>query len=327
MKKTLLIAAAAMAALAGNAETYTYDFNTNPAFCNVVMNPESDLYVGEKQNYDFIDKYGKTNATAADGLNIIYVPEGAEKGEPRLGYIISLLDGQTYRTSEDVVVPKDFEVPVADEAILAQPFIGWGEKGVTRTILMQGWGSTDGFKDENYNGATEADWVSTKNGIAFNRLGTDNMVSRTDTYIQFPEVTGNVTITIWAGSASDSSSKNQNINVLVTPVVDGVVDEANVVNLVKETGTFVEKRMYKMDPVTKDYTGKKVAFRVGCNGNILHVYHVVIEGDPVDPAGIEDVIAAPAVDENAPVYNIMGQRVNESYKGLVIKNGVKYVQK
>ncbi|MCH5346768.1 MAG: hypothetical protein J1E63_06635, partial [Muribaculaceae bacterium] len=32
-------------------------------------------------------------------------------------------------------------------------------------------------------------------------------------------------------------------------------------------------------------------------------------------------------DDNAPVYNIYGQRVNENYRGYVIKNGQKYLQK
>lgn len=317
MKKSLLLTAAAFAALAVNAETFTYDFYTNPAFC-----------AGIESNYDFIDRYGTTVNT--DGLDIIHKPEGAEKGQPRLGYVISLHDGNTYRTSADVVLPPDFDaeaIPVLPEEMKAYPFISWGEKGVTRTLLMTGWGSTDAFVDENYNAATAEDWVATKNGIAFNRLGHLDAVSRTDTYIQFPEVTGNVTVTIWAGSASDSSSKNQNINILVTPVVDGVADTENAINIVKETGSFVEKRMYKMDPIKKDYTGKNVAFRIGCNGNILHIYHVTIEGEKASTSGIDNVIAAPEADENAPIYNMMGQRVNENYKGLVIKNGVKYVQK
>ncbi|MDE6556080.1 MAG: hypothetical protein K2K55_03860, partial [Duncaniella sp.] len=38
---------------------------------------------------------------------------------------------------------------------------------------------------------------------------------------------------------------------------------------------------------------------------------------------IENVIVEDNV--NAPMYNIYGQRVNEDYKGLVIKNGVKFI--
>lgn len=41
---------------------------------------------------------------------------------------------------------------------------------------------------------------------------------------------------------------------------------------------------------------------------------------------IESIIA-PAADDDAPIYNILGQRVNNDYKGLVIKNGKKYIQK
>ena len=32
-------------------------------------------------------------------------------------------------------------------------------------------------------------------------------------------------------------------------------------------------------------------------------------------------------DANAPVYNLSGQRVNDSYKGIVIKNGKKYINR
>ena len=34
-----------------------------------------------------------------------------------------------------------------------------------------------------------------------------------------------------------------------------------------------------------------------------------------------------ASDENAPVYNLAGQRVDKSYKGIVIKKGKKYLNK
>lgn len=83
----------------------------------------------------------------------------------------------------------------------------------------------------------------------------------------------------------------------------------------------VDKRYYKQ---TYSYDGTdKVAFRIGANGAVMALFHVVVESGN---SGINDVIAAPA-DENAPVYNILGQRVNENYKGIVIKNGVKYIQK
>lgn len=46
-----------------------------------------------------------------------------------------------------------------------------------------------------------------------------------------------------------------------------------------------------------------------------------------DPStGINNALVAPAA-KNAKVYNLAGQQVNASYKGVVIQNGKKYVQK
>lgn len=44
-------------------------------------------------------------------------------------------------------------------------------------------------------------------------------------------------------------------------------------------------------------------------------------------SGIQQTIAPAKVIENNVIYNLAGQRVNESYKGIVIKNGKKYIQK
>lgn len=45
------------------------------------------------------------------------------------------------------------------------------------------------------------------------------------------------------------------------------------------------------------------------------------------PTGIQIIKAATKVIENNVIYNLAGQKVNESYKGIVIKNGKKYIQK
>ena len=45
-----------------------------------------------------------------------------------------------------------------------------------------------------------------------------------------------------------------------------------------------------------------------------------------DPSGIDAIIADEAAAD-APMYNVLGQRVNESYKGLVIKGGKKFINK
>ena len=50
-----------------------------------------------------------------------------------------------------------------------------------------------------------------------------------------------------------------------------------------------------------------------------------IEITPADPSGI-NTIAAEKVS-NSVIYNIAGQKVSKDYKGLVIKNGRKFIQK
>lgn len=317
MKKSLLFATAAFAAVSANAEVFTYDFATTTPF--LVQLTEAGA------NYDFVDKYGSDANTNGEKFILPPAEEGG-KATINTNRVISLLDGQTYLVTPDAAYTETYGNGVIPAENLNYPFIGWGEKGVTRTILMPGWGSTEGWEDKAYNGATEADWVATKNAIAFNRLGTDGIVSRQDTYVQFPAVTGNVTVTVWAGTASDKQSKEQNLNVLVTPVIDGVAAPEQAINPTKAYGSFPEKRMIKLDPIKFDATGKSVAFRIGCNGNILHIYHVTIEGEKA-AAGIENIVVNDFDNANAPVYNMMGVQVDENYKGLVIKNGKKYIQK
>lgn len=88
----------------------------------------------------------------------------------------------------------------------------------------------------------------------------------------------------------------------------------------------VAKRYYKMNVALPAGLTGNVAFRIGCGGSELGLYHVVMEAESAGSSAIEDIIAND-VDENAPVYNVMGIQVDENYKGVVIKNGKKYIQR
>lgn len=44
-------------------------------------------------------------------------------------------------------------------------------------------------------------------------------------------------------------------------------------------------------------------------------------------SGIADIIADETLDENAPIYNVYGQRVNKDYKGILIQNGKKFLNR
>lgn len=321
MKKSLLFAAAIACTCAANAEVFDYGFNYDSPmfpFIGELNNEESEFYY--PGNYDFVDKYGICMPNTI-GLKILNTPEGADKGVLDLGLAISMLDGQVYKLNPDVVLTdEDGEVEDMPAENWNYPFLSWGAKGVTRTIFMPGWGSLDGWEDKDYNAAIEEDWIPTKNGVQFTRLGTQGIVSRGDTYFQYPAVTGNVTLTVWAGTNTGGTANPDNLlEVAVTPIVDGVAGETIILS--KESP--VNKRYYKLDPITMDATGKNVVFRVGANNSLLNLMYVRIEGDP----GVNAVEGVAVEVADAKVFNMLGVQVDENYKGLVIKNGKKFVQK
>ena len=52
-----------------------------------------------------------------------------------------------------------------------------------------------------------------------------------------------------------------------------------------------------------------------------------IEFTPAGQSGIADIIADKTLNENAPIYNVYGQRVNKDYKGVLIQNGKKFMNR
>lgn len=61
----------------------------------------------------------------------------------------------------------------------------------------------------------------------------------------------------------------------------------------------------------EDGEAQELTFSFGSNGG--------------DTTAIESIITDQTVDENAPIYNVMGQRVTKEYKGILIQNGKKFV--
>lgn len=60
--------------------------------------------------------------------------------------------------------------------------------------------------------------------------------------------------------------------------------------------------------------------------NINSIYLSTLTKDKVI-TGISNTIAAPVANPNAPIFNLAGQKVSKAYKGVVIQNGKKFVQK
>lgn len=331
MKKIIAIAALACAAMGMNAEVYTYDFHTNPSFFEYLQADPADPEfpgMGQAKNYDFIDKYGIPMVPGSKGELLQAKNEEGQwvATDPRCR--ISLSDGYAYYLGADGKWTSEGE-----ELDMTEPFIGYGDKGPSRIIWMYNWGTLDAWADEDYNAIDEANWVATKHAMGFLRNGNSGI--RQDSYVQFPEVNGAAEVTVWAGHAGSKNSKS--LRVKIQPVVDGVEQTPFYYYIpLEET---VAKRYYKLTINNLDkrtgedgarlygdpYTGAgNVAYRIGDAGEEVHIYHVEIKTGA--DSGLENIIAAPE-DENAPIYNIMGQRVGADYKGLVIKNGVKYIQK
>lgn len=322
MKKSFILSAALVAAFGANAEVYTYDFNNTPLYCKAIF-AEAGTIVDEATgleglgfggNYDFIDKTGK--AVNTDGTSFNTKDESGTWHAAK-NLAIDLVDGQTYTLEGNLSINGNDFTPID----MSHPFICWNQEGAgpARTLLMNGWGQDSWAPDVNYGAASEADWVASRNAIAFNRNA--NTGSRVGTYVQFPAISNPTKLTIWIGHAGGKYI-DKGLYAEVTPVVDGVVGETIPVQGIADA---VAKRFYKHEVALPANLNGNVAFRIGCGGSELGLYHVVMENGP--QSGIEDIVVNPAEDENAPAYNLMGIQVDENYKGIVIKNGKKYIQK
>lgn len=51
------------------------------------------------------------------------------------------------------------------------------------------------------------------------------------------------------------------------------------------------------------------------------------EFTPAGDSAIENIIANEGIDADAPIYNVLGQRVTKEYKGILIQNGKKFINK
>lgn len=328
MKKSFILSAALLAAFGANAEVFTYDFNENPLYCKAIyaeagtiVDAESEmegLGFGSTTNYDFIDKTGMAKNTDGSMFN---VKNEEGKWEAVKNRAISLFDGQTYTLTGEEEGPDGMIFTPID---MNYPFICWDQNGVgpARTLCMGGWGQLemDFEAKTDYNAIDADNWVATRNALAFNRNA--NTGARTGTYVQFPAVKNPTSLTIYMGHAGGSYI-DKGLYAEVVPVVDGVEGEMIPVQGPEDAKA---KRYYKMNVALPAGLTGNVAFRIGCGGSELGLYHVVMEGETADTSAIENIIADEA-DENAPVYNVMGVQVDENYKGVVIKNGKKYIQR
>ena len=92
------------------------------------------------------------------------------------------------------------------------------------------------------------------------------------------------------------------------------------------TNQFINGKDKEADPVEQTYTLTADADKLylGRNGNTA-TYVTLLKITRGGATGIQEIPVK--VINNGAIYNLAGQKVNENYKGIVIKNGKKYIQK
>ena len=78
------------------------------------------------------------------------------------------------------------------------------------------------------------------------------------------------------------------------------------------------------DKINVTWTGDKNSVEFKTPGHQVRVKKITVTLKN-DPTGINEVSNG-TVNENAPIYNLAGQRVGKDYKGVVVQNGKKFIQ-
>ena len=151
-------------------------------------------------------------------------------------------------------------------------------------------------------------------------FSTDNKV--TDDYVELTAEGGFkagdvVSIT---GVYNNSSEKNAAI-----AIFSGKVGEE--ASVLFKTDNFINARLVNDAPTAQTYTLKEDAatLQLGRNGNTgaCITKLTVTRGGTTAISNVEASASAKA----STLYNLAGQQVSESYKGIVVKNGKKYLNK
>lgn len=145
-----------------------------------------------------------------------------------------------------------------------------------------------------------------------------------------------VTITLSAGKVDDKFSYRlyKAAKTTITSSAGNITNVAFVCNTYEAGGksylgdgfdATMEGLTISTDKVNVTWTGDKnsVAFNTPKHQVRVKKITVTLKNDPT---GINEVSNG-TVNENAPIYNLAGQRVGKDYKGVVVQNGKKFIKK
>lgn len=145
-------------------------------------------------------------------------------------------------------------------------------------------------------------WISSNKALLMGKLGATLTLPKFDFEVERIDVVG-----------PDGASKNTTRNIYVG-------DQAVSTQTTSAKGT----KEYK---IAADYQAANTIYTIKVtNGYNDQIQKVLIWKKGTVTSNINGITIDDA-DANAPVYNLAGQKVSESYKGVVIKAGKKFVQK
>jgi len=146
-----------------------------------------------------------------------------------------------------------------------------------------------------------------------------------------------VTITLSAGKVDDKFSYrlHKDATTTITSSAANITNVAFICDTFKQKDgkTFLgdgfdssmEGLTISADKVNVTWTGDKNSVVFNTPKHQVRVKKITVTLKN-DPTGINEVSNG-TVNENAPIYNLAGQRVGKCYKGVVIQNGKKFIKK
>ena len=146
-----------------------------------------------------------------------------------------------------------------------------------------------------------------------------------------------VTITLSAGKVDDKSSYrlHKDATTTITSSAANITNVAFICDTFKQKDgkTFLgdgfdssmEGLTISTDKVNVTWTGDKNSVVFNTPKHQVRVKKITVTLKN-DPTSINEVSNG-TVNENAPIYNLAGQRVGKDYKGVVIQNGKKFIKK
>ena len=132
---------------------------------------------------------------------------------------------------------------------------------------------------------------------------------------------GTLKVYVRTGS-NDATDRNVVITQGSSELFNGVVKESDAVTVagLDESDPTKETKVYPIISVEVAVGAVEITYPVGS----INFYGFEVSST----TGITDVkVVEPSTVKDDAIYNLSGQKVNKNYKGVVIKNGVKTIQK